>query len=391
MNQVKQIVDEIFGEIVTYRRELHKIPEIGFSEYKTADYICRQLDEMGIPYKRGIAKTGIVGFLKGNPGKKTLLMRADMDALPVTEENNCEFRSQHEGMMHACGHDAHMAILLGCAKVLSRLKDRLSCNIKFCFQPAEEAIGGALPMIEEGILENPHVDAAVGGHVMNDVPVGKVLVKAGEMMAAPDDFTLVVHGRGGHGAYPHECIDPIAIMTQILQGFNTLSARYTTPLEKHLISVNYFQAGTSYNVIPDDATVMGTVRVYNEDLRRKLPEEMEKIASSIAAAFGATCELEYIFRYPPLINDKDMTDAFRSCAEEILGKENVVEGKDPSMAGEDFAYFAKAVPSVFVNYGTGNEEMGATMPLHNAGFIIDEEGLRTGVLAMSYFALQFGR
>ncbi|MBQ9915037.1 MAG: amidohydrolase, partial [Clostridia bacterium] len=261
MNQVKQIVDEIFGEIVTYRRELHKIPEIGFSEYKTADYICRQLDEMGIPYKRGIAKTGIVGFLKGNPGKKTLLMRADMDALPVTEENNCEFRSQHEGMMHACGHDAHMAILLCCAKVLSRLKDRLSCNIKFCFQPAEEAIGGALPMIEEGILENPHVDAAVGGHVMNDVPVGKVLVKAGEMMAAPDDFTLVVHGRGGHGAYPHECIDPIAIMTQILQGFNTLSARYTTPLEKHLISVNYFQAGTSYNVIPDDATVMGTVRV----------------------------------------------------------------------------------------------------------------------------------
>ena len=200
MNQVKQIVDEIFGEIVTYRRELHKIPEIGFSEYKTADYICHQLDEMGIPYKRGIAKTGIVGFLKGNPGEKTLLMRADMDALPVTEENDCEFRSQHEGMMHACGHDAHMAILLGCAKVLSRLKDKLSCNIKFCFQPADEAIGGALPMIEEGILENPHVDAAVGGHVMNDVPAGKILVKAGEMMAAPDDFTLVVHGRGGLAA-----------------------------------------------------------------------------------------------------------------------------------------------------------------------------------------------
>ncbi len=391
MNEIKKIVDEIFEEVVSYRRELHKIPEIAFGEFKTADFICRQLDEMGIPYKRGIAKTGVVAYLEAKPGAKTLLMRADMDALPVTEEGECEFRSRHEGMMHACGHDAHMAILLGCAKVLSRLKDKLSCNIKFCFQPGEEAAGGALPMIEEGVLENPHVDAAVGGHVMNDVPAGKILVKTGEMMAAPDDFEMTIHGKGGHGAYPHNCIDPVAITTQILQGWNALSARYTTPLEKHLISVNCFQAGTCYNVIPDDATVMGTVRMYDDTLRRKLPEEMEKIAVSIAEAFGASCEFKYIFRYPPLINDKEMTDAFRASSEEILGKENVVEGKDPSMAGEDFAYFAKAVPSVFVNYGTGNEKIGATMPLHNSNFIIDEEGLRTGVLAMSYFALQFGR
>ncbi len=391
MEELKQLVNVFFDEILSYRRALHQIPELAFSEEKTADFICEQLDDMGIPYERGVAKTGVVGLLEACPGGKTLLMRADMDALPVTEDTALSFRSKHEGVMHACGHDAHMAIVLGCAKVLSTLKDKLSCNIKLVFQPAEEASGGAEPMIEAGVLENPHVEAAVGGHVMNDVPAGSVLVKYGEMMAAPDDFEMTIHGKGGHGAYPHNCIDPIAIATQILSAWNALSARYTSPLEKHLISVNCFQAGNCYNVIPDDAFLMGTVRMYDETLRRKLPEEMEKIATSIAQSFGATCEFHYIFRYPALINNKTMTHAFRKSAEEILGADHVIEGTEPSMAGEDFAYFAQAVPSVFINYGTGNEAMGATMPLHSSDFIIDEEGLRAGVLAMSHFALQFGK
>ncbi len=391
MEEIKKIVNEIFDEVVAYRRALHQIPEIAFSEEKTADFICEKLEAMQIPYKRGIAKTGVVALLEACPGGKTLLMRADMEALPVSEEADVPFRSQNHGMMHACGHDAHMAILLGCAKVLSQMKDKLSCNIKLVFQPGEESSGGAEPMIAAGVLENPRVDAAVGGHVMNNVPAGCVLVKAGEMMAAPDDFEMTIHGKGGHGAYPHNCVDPIAIATQILSAWNALSARYTSPMQKHLISVYCIQEGNTYKVIPDDAIMKRTVRLYNETLRRELPKEMEKIAKSIAEAFGATCEFNYIFRYPALINDKNMAEAFRKCATEILGADRVVKGVQPSMAGEDFAYFAQAVPSVFINYGTGNEAIGATMPLHSSDFIIDEEGIRAGVLAMSYFALNFGK
>ncbi len=391
MEAIKQAVAEVFEEIVAIRRHLHENPELGFCEFKTADLVCQHLDKLGIPYQKGIATTGVVGLLEVDPKAKTLLMRADMDALPMQEEAEVPFKSKCDGVMHACGHDAHVAILLGCASVLSKLKDRLSCNIKFVFQPAEEVEGGAEPMIAEGIMENPHVDAAVGGHVMNDVEAGKIRVKYNEVMAAPDDFSLTIHGKGGHGAYPHNCIDPIAIGVQILNAWNTLSARYTTPLEKHVISTNVFQAGTCFNIIPDTVHIQGTVRTFDEGLRQQLAREMEKIAVQIGEAFGATCDFTFTFRYPPLINDKGMADAFCKSAGEILGADNIVVGTEPSMAGEDFAYFAKMVPSVFVNYGTGNQATGTVMPLHNSGFTIDETGIKTGMMAMSKFALDFGK
>jgi len=391
LNEIKQITEEIFDEVVLLRRTIHQNPELEFCEAETAALICAQLDKLQIPYKKGIAKTGVVGLIQAEKATKTLLLRADMDALPLQEETGLPYASKKDGVAHACGHDAHVAILLGTAMVLSRLRQRLAANIKLVFQPAEETTGGALPMIEAGILENPHVDAAASGHVMTNVPAGKVLIKDNEVMAAPDDFDMIVHGRGGHGAYPHTCVDPIAVCMQILSAWNTLSARFTTPLEKHLISVNMFQAGTCYNVIPDDAYIKGTVRMYNNEVRKTLPEAMEKIAVQIAAAFGATCEFTYNFRYPPLINDKSMADAFRQSAKEILGEEQVIEGVDPSMAGDDFAYFAQAVPSVFVNYGAANAAIGADRPLHSSDFIIDEACLKNGVLAMSKFALDFGR
>ncbi len=389
MEQIKQLTEEIFEELVAIRRDIHEHPELEYQEFRTSELICSYLDKLGIPYQKNVAKTGVVGLIMTNPDAKTLLMRADMDALPMNEETDCPFKSKTCGVMHACGHDAHVAILLGCASVLSKIKDKLKCNVKLVFQPAEEDAGGALPMIEEGIMENPHVDAAIGGHVMNNVEAGKVLVKYDEVMASPDDFDLVVTGRGGHGGYPHNCIDPIAVAIQILSAWNILSARYTTPLEKHLISTNMFQAGTCYNVIPDQVVIKGTVRTFDNDVRHKLAEEMEKIAHHVAESFGATSDFKFTFRYPPLLNNKEMVNSFRISAEEILGAGNVVEGVYPSMGGEDFAYFAERVPSVFINYGSGNEAMGATMPLHNSKFTIDETCIKTGVLAMCKFALDF--
>ncbi len=391
MEDVKQVAEEIFEEIVAIRRTLHRHPELGFCEFETAKLICDYLDMLGIPYEKNVAGTGVVGLLEVDKNAKTLLMRADMDALPTQEESNCSFKSEIDGQMHACGHDAHVAIVLGAATILSHLKDRLKCNIKFVFQPGEEVAGGAEPMIAAGIMENPKVDAAVGGHVMNSVEAGKIGIKYGEMMASPDDFHMDIYGCGGHGAYPHNCIDPIAIGMQILTAWNALSARYTTPLEKHLISTNVFQAGTCYNIIPDTAHIEGTVRVFNEGLRQQLAKRMKEIAEQIAAAFGATCEFEYVFSYPPLVNDKIMTDAVRESAEKLLGAENVEELIEPSMAGEDFAYFCREVPSCFINYGTGNKAKGITQPLHNSKFTIDELGIKTGMMVLSQFALDFGQ
>ncbi len=391
MEEIKRIADEIFEDIVALRRTLHRHPEPGFCEFKTAELICKYLDKLGIPYQKNVAGTGVVGLLEVDKNAKTLLMRADMDALPVKEEADCPFKSEIDGMMHACGHDVHVAIMLGAATILSRLKDQLACNVKLVFQPAEESNGGAEPMIAAGVMENPKVDAAVGGHVINHVEAGKISIKYGEFMAAPDDFRMIIHGKGGHGATPHKCIDPIAIGVQILTAWNALSARYTTPIEKHLISVNVFQAGTSYNIIPDDALIEGTVRVFNEDLRKQLAKRMQEIAEQISSAFGATCEFEYFFRYPPLVNDNALTDAFRASAAALIGAENVMEETEPWMAGEDFAYFGKLVPSTFILYGTGNEKQGITMPLHNSKFCVDENGIKTGMMVMSQFALDFGK
>ncbi len=390
MEEVKRIAEEIFEDVVAIRRELHRHPELGFCEFETANLICNHLDKLGIPYEKNVAKTGVVALLKVDKNAKTLLMRADMDALPTQEKTDCPFKSEIDGQMHACGHDAHVAIVLGAATILSRLKDRLKCNVKFVFQPGEEVEGGAEPMIGAGIMEKPKVDAAVGGHVMNSVEAGKIGIKYGEMMAAPDDFRMDIHGCGGHGAYPHNCIDPIAIGVQILAAWNALSARYTTPVEKHLISTNVFQAGTCYNIIPDDVHIEGTVRVFNENLRQQLARRMKEIAEQIATAFGATCDFSYAFRYPPLVNDKKMTDAVRESAARLLGAENVEELFEPSMAGEDFAYFGRLVPSCFIYYGTGNKAKGITQPLHNANFVIDEQGIKTGMMVLSQFALDFG-
>ncbi len=306
MNLVKQ-VDEIYDSVVAIRRQLHAHPELANAEYKTAELICSELDKLQIPYQSQVYTTGVVGLIEAKQAQKTLLIRADMDALPIQEENDCSYRSQNDGCMHACGHDAHVAIVLGTAMVLKQLQEQLSCHVKLVFQPSEEHEGGAEPMIAAGILENPHVDAAIGGHVMNDVPVGKVLIKYGEMMASPDDFRLIVKGRSGHGAYPHRCINPITVGTAIVQAWHDLSATGITALEKHVLSVTRFTSGTCSNVIPETAEIVGTVRVFNETIRHEMAQKMKTVAEGICAAYGASCEFDYYFRFPPLVNDKALT------------------------------------------------------------------------------------
>ena len=384
-------VANLFEKLVEMRRDLHMIPELAFCEYKTSDYICKRLDEIGVPYKRGMAKTGVVALIEGKNAEKTLLLRADIDALPIQEDKSREYASTHDGVMHACGHDAHTAILLGVAEVLFGLRDELSCNVKLVFQPAEEGAGGAEPMIAEGVMENPKVDAALGLHVMTGVETKSVRVKAGPVMACPDEFKLKVIGKGGHGATPKACINPITLAARIITEFNKLADEYKDAEPLVVISVCTVEGGSFYNIIPQEVTVGGTTRMYDYSVREQLPKRMEEIAKHCAEEFGASIEFQYIKSYPPLINNGEMANEFADVCAELLGEEKVVRGGPSSMGGDDFAYFAERVPAVYFNLGTGNAKKGITMPLHSPDFDIDEDCLSTGVLAMCQYALKYGK
>ncbi len=389
---LRSVVGRVREKVKTMRRELHQIPELAFYEEKTATYIAAKLDELGIPYRTNVAKTGIVALIETEDAEKTLLIRADMDALPIDEKKECDYRSTHPGCMHACGHDAHCAILLATAEVLWSLKDDLSCNIKLMFQPGEEGVGGAEPMIAECVLENPKVDAALALHVMNDETVGNVRMKAGGVMACPDEFDLKIIGKGGHGAYPEECINPIAITSEIVLAFSELAKELNQPERPVVISVcAALGGGSAYNIIPQSVDVRGTVRLYDKELRGQIPALLEDIIREKVKKYGGSYEWNYRLMYPPLLNDEKLVGWLSSMCAEILGKERVVLGGKSSMAGDDFAYIAERVPSVYFNLGSGNEEKGITMPLHSPDFEIDEDCLLVGVLSLSKAALEFGK
>ena len=390
-DKLKEIISEVLDEIIKLRHHFHKNPELSFCENETAEKIAGCLEKWGIEYEKGIAGTGACAFIGRDDAKKTLLIRADMDALPQNEQTNLDYASQKEGVMHACGHDMHMAVALGCAYVLNKLKNELSCNVKIIFQPGEEDTGGALPMIEEGVLCSPQVDVCVGCHVSNEVDVGKIRLKNGAMMASPDDFDVEIFGKGGHGAYPEKCIDPIVITSQIIEAFSSYSARFTDPTEPKVISVCKISGGSFYNIIPDSVSFGGTVRAFSDATRKEIAEKMEEIIRNITRVYGADYSFSYRFRYPPLINDEKTVAEFEKSAKSVLGQENVYYTDEVSMAGEDFAYFAQKVPSVFFNLGTKNEEIGATEPLHSSNFIIDDRAAEVGMSAICSFALEFGK
>ncbi len=380
MNEVKRLSEKYLQQMINLRETIHMYPEDGFSEFKTSKLIIDELEKLSIKVQKNVAKTGVVGLIEGKYSGKTVLLRADMDALKIQEHADVEYKSKIDGMMHACGHDGHVAGLLGAAMILNELKDELHGNVKLVFQPAEEREGGALPMIEEGVLENQKVDAAFGAHLWGYLKEGEVHLKEGPMMAAPDIFNIKVIGKGGHGAVPQESIDPIVITCQIVNALQTIVSRRTNPLDPVVVTCGQIQGGDSFNVIPNEVELEGTIRTFKEETRNLVPRIMEDLVRGITTSQGATYEFKYKANYPALINDKDMTNFAKESLRKVVGEENVFDLKEPNMGGEDFAYFAQKVPSAFMFIGIANNESEPVIH-HNPYFKWDSKNV--GVLAQS--------
>ncbi len=387
-DRIKILADEIYPQIINIRRELHKNPEMAFCEVQSGQIIKAHLDLWGIPYKN-VARTGICAVIEGGRGGKTIAIRADMDALPITEQTGLAFCSQNEGVMHACGHDAHMASLIGAAFILNSIKNELCGTVKLFFQPAEEGVGGAVPMIEDGVMQSPTVEACIAAHVTNEYPVGVVQVLDGPVMASPDDFDIAIHGRGGHGGWPHECIDPIVCAAYVVTALQTAVSRFLPPTLPGVITIGSIIGGNTYNVIPDTVYLKGTARSIDEETRRQLPLRIEKILKGVTEAMGCTYDFDYKWMYPPTINDNEMCSLVRKAAAKHLGEDKVISRGETSMGGEDFAYFAQMVPSCYFKMGVANEKKGIIYPIHNAKFDIDEEALRSIAVVMAQACADF--
>lgn len=393
-SEISEQINRIEAELKENRRYIHMHPELSFREYNTSSFIQKKLDEMGIKYVSGIAENGICAYIYGNKNiesesMKSILIRADMDALPIDEVSDKPYKSQNKNVMHACGHDAHVAVLLGVCKVLNNFKDKFGGVVKAVFQPGEETSGGALPMIEEGVLENPHTDVCVALHCDSDLDCGTIRVKPGSLYASPDDFRITVKGKGGHGAEPHNCIDPIMISASIIQALNNLISRETDPFDNAVISVGSIHGGSATNIIPDSVEIQGTARSLTNEVRGFLKKRIGETAEGICKTFGAECEYEYIELFPPLINDEKLAEDVYDSACRSIGKDKCVWGGAPTMAGEDFSYFSQNRPSVLFKLGCRNKSLGIVSLIHHSSFDIDENCLKTGVKVFVGFVLDY--
>ncbi len=376
---IKDYILDIEEEIISIRRHFHMYPETAFNEFETSKRIADFLRQWGLEVTEGVAKTGVVGLLKGeNPGK-TIAIRADIDALPLTEKTGLEYSSKNIGNMHACGHDGHIAIALGTAKVLSKLKDKINGNVKFIFQPAEEGPGGAEIMIKEGVLENPKVDAIIGLHIWADAPLGDVQISYGPIMASADRFDIKVIGKGGHGAIPHLSLDPIVVGAHIVTSLQTIISREIDPLDSAVISNCTFKSGDAFNIIPNEASITGTVRTFSKELRDFIPMRMREIVENITKAMRCTYEFDYYYWYPATINHVEFTKMFKNIAEDVLGKNKVYERMRPSMGSEDFSYYLQKTPGTYFFLGTRDESNGYDKSLHHPKYSINEQVLSIGV------------
>lgn len=390
VTDLRNDVDEILPGVIADRRFLHEHPELGFQEVETSKFVAERLQAIGVEdLQTGIAKTGVTGLIRGKkPGDKVLMIRADMDALPIHEENDVEYRSQNDGVMHACGHDAHTAMLLAVTRLLMDRRDEFGGTVKVLFQPAEEGPGGAKPMIEAGVLENPKVDAALGMHMAQAQPLGIIGLRNGPAMAASDRFEFTIKGVGGHGARPQATVDPIVIGSQIVVAIQMLVSRETDPTVPAVVSFGAFQAGNAFNVIPDTAVLRGTVRSFQQEERERLAERIEAVVRGVAGAMRAEVEFAYHFGYPPTVNDAGMNEIVRAAAREVVGPEMVVE-EDLHMGAEDMSYFLDAVPGSFFYVGSKNEDKGLVWGHHHPRFDIDEESLGNGIQTMAGAAIGY--
>jgi amidohydrolase len=395
LQNVRLQVRSLHAQVITWRRQIHQHPELGFEETLTAQFITQKLDQWGIDYTSGIAKTGIVATIQGDRPGPVLGIRADMDALPIQEENELDYRSKHPGKMHACGHDAHVAIALGTACYLASHRHTFSGTVKIIFQPAEEGPGGAKPMIEAGVLQNPQVDAMIGLHVWQQLPIGTVGVKAGALMAAVETFRVTVLGRGGHGAIPQQTVDSIVVAAQIVNALQTIVARNIDPIESAVVTVGEFHAGTACNVIADTARLSGTVRYFNSQYADYFHHRIEQLISGVCGMHGATYELRYEKYYPPLINNPRITELVRNVALDVVADTDSLMSNTlilndlipndrvtphcQTMGGEDMSYFLQEVPGCYFFLGSANADRGLTFPHHHPHFNIDETALALGM------------
>ncbi len=387
--RIQELAKSYFQDTVNNRRFLHENPELSFEEYNTSAFVKQILTDLNIPFE-SMANTGVVALIKGEiPSDKVLALRADMDALPITEVEGRSYGSKNIGVMHACGHDVHTSSLLGVAKILNDLKSEIGGTIKLIFQPGEERLpGGASLMIKEGVLQNPEPQGIVGQHVMPLIEAGKVGFRSGKYMASCDELFMTVKGKGGHGAHPHQNIDPIAITAQIITAMQQIVSRNADPRTPSVLSWGKIVGNGATNVIPDEVYLEGTFRTFDETWRAEAHEKMVKMAVGIAESMGAICDFEVRKGYPFLINEAKITAAAQSYAVDYLGAENVVE-LDLWPAAEDFSYYSQETNACFYRLGTGNKAKGITSGVHTPTFDIEETALETSIGLMSYIAVRY--
>lgn len=376
MNSVEE-AKKVQDEIVRLRRRIHEHPELDDDLYKTNELVTSYLDDLGISYKI-MAKTGVVGLIEGEQEGGTIAIRADMDALPIVEEIDKPYKSKIDGAMHACGHDAHTAILLGTAKALAENKDKIKGNVKLLFQPAEESFGGAETMIKEGAMEDPKVDAVIGLHVNMELGPGNIGVTPGVAMAAVDIFNIKINGSGCHAAAPHEGVDPILIAAETISSLQKIVSRELNPVSKNVVTVAEVKAGSASNIIPEFAHMQGTVRTTNDDERKYIEKRIKEIVEYTAKANRGTAEIDYLNHFPMVVNNLEYVGKLEKSVANIFEGQELVVRKEPTLGAEDMAYFLNSAPGVYFNLGVNNPEKGITYPLHHPKFDLDEDHLWKG-------------
>ncbi|MBQ9434000.1 MAG: amidohydrolase [Synergistaceae bacterium] len=385
--------DNIIDKVIAWRRDIHANPELSQHEERTSGLVAGVLESLGLEVTRNVGGFGVVGLLRGKTPGKTIALRADMDALPLTEATGLDFASHTPGVMHACGHDTHTAMLLGTACVLSDMRESITGNVKFIFQPAEELnpTGGAPGMIRDGVLENPHVDALFALHVWPAYQTGRIAIRSGATMAASDRIFLTVRGKTAHGSRPDQGLDAILAAAHVITGLQGIISRNVSPLDSAVLTIGRIEGGYRYNVIPDCVKMEGTVRTLNPDVQENMPDWIRRMAQGIAGAFGAECECEYVKGYPPLVNDSVLAERARDSVRRRLGDSGLIVPEQPDLTAEDFAFFARERPAVMAWLGCRPEGVSPedTAMLHNTKFCPDEECFRYGIEYLAGSAIDF--
>ena len=389
VDRIKGLAAEYSADTIRIRRHIHAHPELSYQEYETAKFVASELKAIGLEPTEGVAETGVTAVIEGkNPEKRTIALRADMDALPIVEANDVPYKSLNEGVMHACGHDAHTASLLGTARILNSIKDEFEGSVRLVFQPGEEKNpGGASLMIKAGVLENPEPRHMVGQHVLPYIPTGKIGFRSGMYMASADEIYLTVKGKGGHAALPDKAIDPILIASHIVVALQQVISRNADPKLPTVLTFGSIHGGSATNIIPNEVKLKGTFRALNEEWRFEAHKRITKMAESLAEGMGGSCEVNISVGYPYLVNNPETTQIARTAAEAYVGSDNIVD-LSLWMGAEDFAYYSQQVPSCFYRLGTGNEAKGTTFGAHTPNFNVDEDALELGMGLMAWIATE---